>query len=105
MPMQSPVTVLTRLRIRLDLHDEIMEAFAELAELTREEPGCRSYNFYETDGAPGSIVFVQDWETRAAFEAHITRAHLQDIFERFGSEFLDEPVQSILVNSREHVTL
>ena len=35
------------------------------------EPGCESCDIYEEQSADRAIVFVERWQTDAAFEAHL----------------------------------
>ena len=54
-----------------------VEVARELAEASRAEPGCRAYvPCVDTEDA-GSLLFFEEYDDKAAFEAHGASEHFQ----------------------------
>ncbi|CAN7411161.1 putative quinol monooxygenase [Pararhizobium sp. LjRoot255] len=47
-----------------------------LIEGTRKEAGCIFYDLYQKPGEPETLVFVEQWKSREALEAHFAEAHI-----------------------------
>ena len=45
-------------------------------EATRREPGCILYDLHASVTDPERVVFIEQWQSRDAFEAHLKTAHL-----------------------------
>jgi quinol monooxygenase YgiN len=53
------------------------EVARELAEASRSEPGCRAYVPCVDTEDPGSLLFFEEYDDKAAFEAHGATEHFQ----------------------------
>ena len=51
----------------------------ELAEATRQEPGCELYIPVHDPESPGSILIYEQYVDKAAFEAHGASDHFQQL--------------------------
>ncbi len=60
--------------------DRIRTALQELAEATRGEEGCLSYDLFESGSAAGTFVTVERWRDAAALEAHMATPHVAAAF-------------------------
>lgn len=62
-----------------------LEAFAAIAQscitLSRQEPGCRRYDLHASITDPEGLVFVAQWESREALDAHYATPHLAEFQE------------------------
>jgi quinol monooxygenase YgiN len=52
------------------------EALTDMAAATRGEPGCLSYELYESQSSPGTFVTVETWRDQAALDSHLTSPHV-----------------------------
>lgn len=60
--------------------DAIRSALTTLAEATRQEEGCLSYDLFESASTPGTFVTVERWTDQAALEAHLATEHVAAAF-------------------------
>ncbi len=58
----------------------IRAALTTLAEATRQEEGCLSYDLYESASAPGTFITLERWSDQGALEAHLTTPHVAAAF-------------------------
>lgn len=68
----------------------VVEAARAGIEATRAEPGCLLYTLNRDVDRPDRLVFVEQWESRGALEAHLGSAHLQAFLAAVG-DLLDAP--------------
>lgn len=65
---------------RIHIKPGALEAFAAIAqpciEATRREPGCVHYDLHASITDPETVVFVEQWESREALDAHFRTPHL-----------------------------
>ena len=57
---------------------------------TRREPGCLRYELHQNGSDPSDFVFLEEWESHAAIDAHMQSPHVQAALPRVG-EFLASP--------------
>jgi quinol monooxygenase YgiN len=64
--------------------DELESALRELIEPTRREAGCIRYDLLRSfpGVSPVELVFVEEWESVEALDAHGRMPHLQGLRER-----------------------
>jgi len=55
---------------------EIRAALLSLAEATRREEGCRSYDLFTSAADPATFVTVEAWVDRSALDAHLATPHV-----------------------------
>ena len=48
----------------------------KLIEPTRAEPGCRKYELFVNKEKPGDFVFMEEYASDAAFQAHMDSKHV-----------------------------
>lgn len=62
------------------IHPGTLEPFVETAypaiETTRREAGCILYDLHASVTDPYRLVFIEQWETREAFNAHLEAPHM-----------------------------
>lgn len=68
----------------------VREALQTLVAATRDEPGCVSYDLFESASAPGTFVTVERWADQAAMDAHMTTPHLAAAFAAVGDRLAGE---------------
>jgi quinol monooxygenase YgiN len=72
--------------------DIVREALTGLVPPTREEPGCVSYDLYESAATPGTFFTVESWRAQSDLDAHMGTPHIQHVIATAG-EHLDGPPQ------------
>ncbi len=59
-------------------------ALAGLARASRDEDGCLGYDVFESAGAPGVFVTIEEWRSQADMDAHMGTPHVAEAFEVAG---------------------
>jgi len=59
-----------------DSIERMKEAARVVARATREEPGCHTYGFWQDLEEPTRFRVYEEWDDRAALEAHFETAHI-----------------------------
>lgn len=88
------ILVIARLRIRPEGLDDLRRAVQEVRPASLAEDGAISYQVHTDLTDRGEIVFVEEWQDRAALDRHFTEPH----FKAF-----DEKLQKVLVGTPEVV--
>jgi quinol monooxygenase YgiN len=60
--------------------DHIRDALTTLSEATRQEPGCRSYELFESTATPGTFFTIETWADEAAMAGHLETPHIAAAF-------------------------
>jgi quinol monooxygenase YgiN len=76
----SELHVVATIPAKAGSEDGIRAALTTLAEATRQEPGCVSYDLHESASAPGTFVTLERWTDQAALEAHLASDHVAAAF-------------------------
>ncbi len=71
--------LVVRLKTRAGKEDEAAEAIRQLAEATRQEPGCEHYIPCRSQDDPGAFLFYEQYADRAAYEAHGQSEHFRRV--------------------------
>ena len=61
--------------------ERIAEARAEMVrviEASLAEPGCRAYSYAEDIAEPGLFRVHEEWDSRAALDAHFAAPHMRE---------------------------
>lgn len=59
--------------------DVVKPLFRQLIEATHKEEGCISYILYEDVNDPTCFVFIEEWKSQAALDAHMASPHFTSI--------------------------
>ena len=59
--------------------DEAVATARELAEASRQEPGCELYIPTQDPESPRTLLFYEQYADKAAFEAHGASDHFQQL--------------------------
>jgi quinol monooxygenase YgiN len=87
----TEVRVIARSVARKGNEDELRALLQGMLVPTRDEPGCKSYELYESDST-GRFYFDETWESEAALDQHIATPHFKYL-ERAIGEMLEEPFE------------
>lgn len=61
-------------------------------EPTRAEPGCINYDFHADTLDPCVFMFYENWESKAALDAHLKMPHLGPLMKRLDT-LLARPIE------------
>ncbi len=78
--MTQQVGVVAFIEVEPGREAVLEEAARACIALTRQEPGCLDYTLHRDRADPSRFVFVENWETEAALEAHMQTPHLRAFF-------------------------
>ena len=73
------IKVVTRIVAQPEGAEGMQAVLRDLLEPTRAEPGCLHYELLQNISDPTDFTFVQEWESREAFEAHLKSEHTQQV--------------------------
>jgi quinol monooxygenase YgiN len=76
----SELNVVATIPVKPEHVDALRAALTQLAEATREESGCLSYDLFESAAAPGTFVTLERWVDQAALDAHMESPHVAAAF-------------------------
>ncbi len=65
--------------------DTLVEEMKRLVAETRKEPGCVHYDLYRGADNPDVLVFVEEWESRELWEAHLAVNAIRNFNSRIGN--------------------
>ena len=74
---QSTIHVVARLVARPETIEALKLTLHELVTATRQEAGCDSYELLHNNHDPTDFVFVEEWSSDEALDAHLSSAHMQ----------------------------
>ncbi len=69
------ISFTVRLRFRPEDRELIAGLLRELAEASREEPGCVNYVAHTVQGEPDTVLIYEQYRDEAAREAHRQKPH------------------------------
>ncbi len=67
--------------IRPDCRDKALELARTMADATRAEFGCISYDFYVGLSDPNTLMLFQEWETMDALMDHFQTEHMEEFLQ------------------------
>jgi quinol monooxygenase YgiN len=70
------IVVVGRVSTDAERRDELMRAGQAVAAASREEAGCINYRLYVDTESADDFVFVEEWESDEALQAHFKTAHI-----------------------------
>lgn len=83
--------LLAELQATTTTRDEVAAALEGLAQLARREPGCIAYTLHRRQDDPCAFVLYELYADRAACDAHLGSAPVQDVLERFATQLAAAP--------------
>jgi quinol monooxygenase YgiN len=71
--------------------DQVRAILGDLVKPTRNESGCISYELLQNRTDPTDFTFVEEWESDAAIDAHLTTKHITNALTKLPGLILGEP--------------
>src|SRR4051794_21658631 len=72
------IVVVARVKTDAAKRDELMRVALTNVAASRGDAGCISYTFYEDTQVPNHFVFVEEWESQEALQAHFATPHIAE---------------------------
>jgi quinol monooxygenase YgiN len=85
------VRVVARITSQPDKVEELKSVLLGLVEPTRLEKGCISYQLAQDKSDLAEFVFIEEWTSDSAIDAHMTSSHVQDAFSKAQSLLVKVP--------------
>jgi quinol monooxygenase YgiN len=76
------IRVVAHITAQKDKIEQLKQLVLALAVPTRQEPGCRKYEWHQNTADPTDITCIEEWESDAALDAHLASPHLKEALGR-----------------------
>ena len=83
--MSKTLKIVARIQAAPGVADALEADMKILVEGTRAEAGCIRYDLHRGTENPDIFVFVEEWETKALWQAHMQGEAIRAFNERIGS--------------------
>jgi quinol monooxygenase YgiN len=67
-----------KIQIRADRRDEWLDRITRYAKACRDEPGCKSFDVYESIESPNEFSIIESFADQDAGGAHVQTEHFKD---------------------------
>ncbi|MEK9140934.1 MAG: putative quinol monooxygenase [Nitrospirota bacterium] len=91
MSIETSLRVIARAKATPDQIAQVREILSALVEPTRREPGCLSYELLQNSADPTDFVFVEQWVSAEAEQAHFSTPHIVAALQRLVGLLAKEP--------------
>jgi quinol monooxygenase YgiN len=81
--MKECLRVVARIVAKPDKVGELRSLLTDLIDPTRKEKGCRIYELLQNTTDPTDFTFVEEWDTDASLDAHLSAEHIQEALAKF----------------------
>ncbi len=85
------VIVIAMAKAKPGKEEELERALREVAQPTRQQPGCVGFSLYRSEQDPGVIVGIERWKSKADHERHLQGAHFQKLGAAMGNIIAGPP--------------
>ena len=73
----SSIQIVALVTVKPEYTEALAAQFKELVKASRAEEGNISYDLHQETGKPNRFVFVENWKSQAAIDAHNASEHFQ----------------------------
>lgn len=88
------VEVVSKIFVKEDKVDELIELFKEMVEPTKKEEGYIQYEMYQDEENPTILIVIEQWESKENFDMHLKSEH----FERIVPKMIELMVEDTEMN-------
>lgn len=81
------IHIVVRFDIKPEHLSNTLEAFTELADETRKEPGATVFDVYRAQEEPNTVILIEDWTDQDAIDVHMKQPHTLRFLERVRGAF------------------
>ena len=83
--MAESLKIVARVVASSNVADQLAAEMRILVDQTREEPGCLQYKLHRGTEHPDIFVFIEEWGSKDAWEAHMAGDAIRSFNQRIGS--------------------
>jgi quinol monooxygenase YgiN len=94
------VVLTAYLRVKPELMEEALDACRTARTASRTEPGCEVYDFFVSPDDPATIVFVEEWTTKADLDTHFQAESFKNFGAAMSGVLTQEPDIRIFESTR-----
>jgi len=94
------IVVIGRVRTDPEKREELIRVGQKVASASRVETGCIGYRLYEDTETPNDFVFVEEWDSHEALQAHFATPHIREFMRAVPATILEAP--DVKFHSVEH---
>jgi quinol monooxygenase YgiN len=77
------IVVIGKVTTDSERRDELIRLGETVAAASREEAGCLGYRVFQATDDENAFVFVEEWESREALDAHFATEHIATFMAAF----------------------
>ncbi len=88
---ENSIRIVARVIANPDSVGQVRTILSGLVEPTRKEAGCISYELLQNRTEQTDFTFVEEWESDAAIDAHLSTKHIQDALAKLAGLVSVEP--------------
>jgi len=92
------VVVHAFIEVKEGMAQKFVEAASKCVTETRKEPGCNFYTLYADSENPLKFAFIEEWESKAALDNHMTLPHFLELGENL-KDLLAKPTSAKIYNA------
>ena len=74
----AKLTIVANIKSKADKIALVKAELEKLIDITRAEQGCSQYDLHQDNENPAHFLFIENWESRELWQAHMEAQHLQD---------------------------
>lgn len=78
------VKVVAKNKVKKGSEEQYLKLAQALADKTRTEEGCITYQLFQDINDSGIYTFIEEWADEAALDAHMKSEHFQEIVPKLG---------------------
>ncbi|MGB0132564.1 putative quinol monooxygenase [Dokdonella sp.] len=94
----AALTIVANIHAAPDRIDLVKAELEKLVLATRAEEGCIQYDLHRDNTNPAHFVFIENWESRELWQAHMSAPHL-DAYKNA----VDGAVTAFTLNELSHI--
>ena len=88
---EKTLRVITHLEAVSGTEEESKSLLLELVEHSRQETGCIKYELLQNNFNAAEFTLVSEWESKAAFQAHLYSKSVEELFREDGELLAKTP--------------
>lgn len=78
------VRVVAKSKVKKGSEEQYLKLAQALADKTRVEAGCISYQLFQSINDSSIYTFIEEWADQPSLDAHMKSAHFQEIVPKLG---------------------
>ncbi len=87
----AQINVVAVLKAKEGREADVVAAFEPVLEASRKDKGCIRYDLFSAEGAPGTLVMLETWESQEDLNEHMKSPALAAGFGSVGDAFDGAP--------------